>query len=361
MALPVWTCRRRILSFTNNNKPMRTIFLMLTFLLPALQSLQAQAIVTVSKDGKGDFTTIQEAVNSLPDSSAKDRVIFIKNGEYKERIYIAKHHIVLRGENREKTIITGAIASLVYSCNNPGDRYAAIVNLDGNDITLANLSIENSYGLNAPDSLFIDCVNRENGKSEKRKVIKTAHQFALLSIKSTRLKVINCNLRNWGNDTVSPWNGETGMYYFKDCEMTGGTDFYCPRGWAYAENCIFITNVSSAAAIWHDGSKDRSMKSVLKNCSFKSQAPFILGRYHHEANFYLLNCYFDKQLRDLPIFKAATAKPMFWESQAYYFNCTTEAKKFDWLKDNLDTAPGSPSAEKITAAWTFDGKWDPAK
>jgi pectinesterase len=341
----------------------RVFFIMMFHCLLGVYSLCAQVAisVTVAKDGSGNFKSIQEAVNSLSDSSAQNRIIFIKNGEYKERLYIAKHRIVLRGEDRDKTIITGAIASLIYACENPNDRYSGVVNLDGNDITLTNLTIENTYGLNAPDSIFFDCVNEEMGKVERIKVIKTAHQFALLSIKATRLKVINCILRNWGNDTVSPWNGETGMYYFKDCIMMGGTDFYCPRGSAYAEHCTFITNVSSAAAIWHDGSKDRNFKSVFTNCNFKSDSPFILGRYHHEANFYLINCAFDKNLRDLPIFKAATAKPMFWNSHAYYYHCKTEGKKFDWLKDNLETAPGSPSAETITAQWTFDGKWDPVK
>jgi pectinesterase len=336
------------------------LFYPLIALLTPLFLIAQPVKIIVDANGTGNFKTIQEAVNSLPDSSAQDRIIFIKNGEYKERIYISKHHIVLQGESREKTIITGAIASLIYSCENTGDRYSGIINLDGNDITLTNLTIENTYGLNAPDSVFIDCVNRESGKTESRKVIKTAHQFALLTIKSTRLKVINCILRNWGNDTVSPWNGETGMYYVKDCIMQGGTDFYCPRGWAYAENCTFINTCPGAAAIiWHDGSKDRSMKSVLLNCNFKGTTSYNLGRYHHEANFYLINCSFDKNLADLPIYKAATAKEMFWDSHAYYYNCKPEGKKFDWLKDNLDTAPGSPSAGKVTAQWTFEGKWNP--
>lgn len=340
---------------------MKKHFCILLILLAPLFVKAQQVKIIVAANGTGNFKTIQEALSSLPDSAAQDRIIFIRNGVYRERIYTAKHHILLQGESREQTIITGAIASIIYGCENPGDRYSGIVNLDGNDITLQDLTIENTYGLHAPDSVFIDCVNRETQQAEKRKVIKTAHQFALLTIKATRLKVINCMLRNWGNDTVSPWNGETGMYYFKDCTMQGGTDFYCPRGWAYAENCIFITTVAGAAAIWHDGSKDPNMKSVFKNCSFKSAAPYILGRYHHEANFYLINCSFDKNLRDLAIFKAATAKATFWESQAYYFNCKTEGKKFDWLKDNLQTAPGSPAAEKITAQWTFAGKWNPAK
>ena len=334
---------------------MKKQFWLIALFLSPLWLLAQQRII-VDATGKGNYTTIQEAVNSLPDSSATDRIIFIKNGVYKEQVNIAKAHIVLQGESKEKTIITGAIASLIYSCEHPGDNNSAILNLDGNDITLLNLTVENSYGKTAPDSVLIDCPN----KPEKVKVIKTAHQFALKTNKATRLKVINCLLRAWGNDTVSPWTGATGMYYFKDCTMVGGTDFYCPRGWAYADNCTFIQNVPAAAVIWHDGSKDRNQKSVFRNCSFKGDVPYNLGRYHHEANFYLINCRFDNNLIDTPIYKAATAKPMAWESTAYYYGCHKEGKQFDWFKDNLNTAPGAPAASAINAVWTFEGKWDPA-
>ena len=339
---------------------MKIIFQFLVVWLTTIECFSQQKIV-VAQDGTGNFKTIQEAVNSLPDSAGKDRTIFIKNGIYKEQVYVPKHRIILQGESKNNTIITSSVASLIYSCEHPGDINTAIMNIEGNDNTIRDLTIENTYGRDAPDSIFIDCKNRETGQVQKIKVVKTAHQFALKTTKATRLKVINCTLRAWGNDTVSPWNGETGMYYFNGCTMIGGTDFYCPRGWAYAENCTFITNVSSAATIWHDASKNRNMKSVFRNCSFKGDIPYYLGRYHHEANFYLLNCRFDKNLRDQPIFKAATAKPMFWDSQAYYYNCSTEGKKFHWLKDNLDTAPGKPSNETITALWTFEGKWDPVK
>lgn len=339
---------------------MKKIYLLSSlFLAPLLLAAQVKIIVDAS--GKGHFKTIQEAVNSLPGSSPQDQIIFIKNGVYKEQVYVGKNHVILQGESKENTIITGSVASLVYSCEHPGDKNTAILNLDGNDITVKDLTIENTYGRTAPDSVFIDCLNRRTGQTEKVKVIKTAHQFALKADRSTRLKVINCIIRAWGNDTVAPWNSETGMYYFKDCTMIGGTDFYCPRGWAYAENCTFITNVPGAATIWHDGSKDRNMKSVFRNCRFKGDIPYKLGRYHHEANFYLLDCWFDKKLEDLSIFKAATAKPMSWDSKVYYYNCKTEGKKYDWLNDNLDTAPGAPAPKTITALWTFEGKWYPSK
>ena len=335
------------------------LYLFITLFVPCF--LQAQSVkLIVDASGKGNFKAIQEAVNSLPDSATQDRVIFIRNGLYNEKVYIGKHHVVLQGENREKTIITGSISNVIYSCQHPDDKYSGVVNLDGDDITIQDLTIENTYGLNAPDSIQIDCTDKTTNQLQKRTVTKTSHQFGLRSFKSTRLKVINCILRAWGADTVSPWNAQSGMYYFKDCVMQGGVDFYCPRGWSYAENCTFICQ-SPTAAIWHDGGADKKMKSVLKNCTFKGDKPYKLGRYHHDAQFYLLNCSFDKNLVDAPIYKAATAKEVLWGSRAYYYNCHREEKDFAWFKDNLSEAPGTPSSKMINEVWTFDGKWNPVK
>ncbi|HYC29288.1 MAG TPA: pectinesterase family protein, partial [Chitinophagaceae bacterium] len=66
--------------------------------------------IVVSADGKGDFRSIQAALNSLPDSAASPRTIFIKKGLYKEKLYIEKHNIILLGEDRRSTIITQSIA-----------------------------------------------------------------------------------------------------------------------------------------------------------------------------------------------------------------------------------------------------------
>jgi pectinesterase len=55
----------------------------LIFLLISPLWLSAQQQIIVDATGKGNYRTIQEAVNSLPDSSTDDRTIFIKNGIYK--------------------------------------------------------------------------------------------------------------------------------------------------------------------------------------------------------------------------------------------------------------------------------------
>ncbi|MES2772799.1 MAG: pectinesterase family protein [Bacteroidota bacterium] len=333
----------------------------LAVLVFGVMILQAQPVkVIVDPSGKAGFKTIQEAVNGLPDSSKEDRIVFVKNGIYKEQVYIGKSHVVLQGESRDQTIITGSIADVIYGCEHPGDRNSAVVNLDGNDITITNITLKNTWGLDHGDSLTIQCPDRKTGLLKAIMLKKTAHQFVLRSFKSTRLKVIGCTILGWGNDAVSPWNSDSGMYYFKDCIMQGATDFYCPRGLAYAENCTFISLDPGTAAIWHDGHANKEMKSVWVNCSFTGEHPFKLGRYHHDAQFYLVNCSFDKNLADVAIYKAASASAdIAWGARAYYYNCHREGGDYQWFKNNLGDAAGSPVPGMINASWTFGGKWNP--
>src|SRR6185503_18777081 len=111
----------------------------------------------VSQDGKGDFKTIQAAINSLPDSSATPRIILIKKGVYNEKIFITKHNIIFEGEDRDKTIITQDIARDEWRCDHPDDWGVATMNVNGNDITLKNLTIENGYGFHVKESKTVSC------------------------------------------------------------------------------------------------------------------------------------------------------------------------------------------------------------
>lgn len=330
--------------------------LILLFLTPGFFS-SAQKKIVVAQDGSGDFSKIQEAINSIPDSSKTERIILIKNGVYNEKLYIGKSKLLLLGEDKKKVVITYAMSNVIYKTEHK-DNYSGTVNLDGDDITLRNLTIQNTFGKDAPDSVRYTYKDPKSGQTKSVTVARTAHQFALRGFKSTRLKVIDCILLAWGADTVSPWDSNQGMYYFKDCVMQGGVDFYCPRGWAYAEDCTFICQ-SGTAAIWHDGSENKDMKSVWKNCKFIGEKQYKLGRYHHDSQFYLINCSFDENMQDARIYKAQTAETVHWGAREYYYDCHRKGGDYQWFKNNLSEAPGSPSAKQITAAWTFGGQWDP--
>ena len=312
--------------------------------------------IIVAQDGSGNFKTIQDAINSLPREARSQRVICIKKGTYREKVSMDKDFIKLKGEDPENTIITISLARDEWRCSNPTDYGAATLNLKGSDITLENLSVVNTYGKDIKSDQTIPCTNDSAGI----KLIRSgSHQMALRSFETTRLVVKNCIFRAWGGDTVSPWNTDDGMFYFYNCIMEGGVDFYCPRGWAFADHCTFICH-SKEAAIWHDGSKNQSSKTVLMNCTFTGDDGFKLGRYHRDAQFYLINCSFARNMADADIYQREASPPNLikWGKRVYYYNCRKEISGYKWHQDNL---PATVKVSDITSAWTFDNKWNPSE
>jgi pectinesterase len=337
---------------------MKKLTCILLFMIFAQIKFAAAQAIVVDATGKGDFKTIQAAINSLPDSAASDRVITIKKGTYHEKVSITKHHLILQGEDEKGTIITQSIAREIWLCSNTGDWGVATLNISGNDITLKNLTVINTYGKDALRDTIVDCPNTH--ATPKKTVKPSSHQMAMRTTAATRLKVLNCTFTAYGGDTVSPWNVKNGLYYFKDCTMEGYVDFYCPRGRAYAENCTFICH-SPEAAIWHDGSADENSKTVLVNCKFVGDNNFKLGRYHLDSQFYLINCTFAANMADAPIYQAASSKGVKWGQRTYFFNCHKENGDYAWFENNLGAAPGSPAAKKIDVLWAMDNKWNPIK
>lgn len=343
---------------------MRTIINNTCFLLGTLLITQACVIaqtsrsaiagkIIVSADGSGDYRSIQGAINNIIGNEGP-RTVYIRNGIYNEKIYVEKGNIILEGESREHTIITTAIARDAWRCGHTDDWGVATINVGANDITLKNLTITNSFGFELKGDITIDCAH--DTLNRKKILNKTGHQMALRTMNATRLKAINCHFRSFGGDTVSPWEVENGLWYFKDCIMEGGVDFYCPRGWAWAENCEFIAH-NGPAAIWHDGSRHEDSKSILVNCRFRGFDGFLLGRYHRDAQFYLVNCVFASNMKDAPIYLVPTSNTIRWGYRVYYYNCHREGgNDFEWHRDNL---PAHIRAKDITTAWLFQNKWKP--
>ncbi len=343
---------------------MRKIKVILFYCLAGLVILQtfvsAQAITTtkkivVAKDGSGNYKSVQSAINSLAKESKMTRTIFIKSGIYAEKIYLEKPNIILEGENREKTIIIASIARDEWRCEHSDDWGVATLNVGADDITLKNLTITNNYGFEFKEQTI--CCASDTSANKEKKLRKDGHQMALRTLNATKLKAINCQFRAFGGDTVSPWEVDNGMWYFKDCIMEGGVDFYCPRGWAWAENCEFISH-SGPAAIWHDGSRHEDSKTVLLSCRFSGFDGFSLGRYHRDAQFFLINCLFAKNMKDADIYLVPTSNVLEWGRRIYYYNCHREGgNDFSWHNNHL---LAGINEKDITVHWVFGNRWNPA-
>ncbi len=320
--------------------------------------LSAQTKKIVALSGKADYHSIQSAINSIPKNNTQPVTIYIKNGKYNEKLFIKNNFIQFVGESREGVVIAQSIARDEWRCTNSNDWGVASVNIDSSEnISFNNLTVINNYGFENPTETTIPCVADSTGK---RSIKQNGHQMAFRSFNATKLIFVNCRFSAFGGDTMSPWNTNDGMFYFKDCVLEGGVDFYCPRGWAYAENCLFISK-SGTAAIWHDGSQYKDSKTVLVNCSFQGFDGFKLGRYHRDAQFYLINCLFADNMSDEDIYIVPTSNTIQWGRRVYYYNCKKQNSKAVLFANNLEKAEGNPSPLSINAAWVFSNKWSPEK
>src|SRR4051794_6213660 len=115
----------------------RTLTALLLLAGPALACAQVGAgdrttlIITVDPSGKGDFTSIQAAINHIDSRIDQSTVIRIKKGVYTEKVYIDKNNVTLVGESRDSTILTQAIARDAWRCDHTDDWGVATLNLRG--------------------------------------------------------------------------------------------------------------------------------------------------------------------------------------------------------------------------------------
>lgn len=316
-------------------------YCMLCCTLLVCNTAYAQHYHTVVSNGE----SIQAAIEAAPQHPAEPYIILIKNGTYNEKVIIDRPNIVLLGENREKTrLVYAELASKrsikEYKGQSVGN--GVIVLQEGaDDCIISGITVYNNYGSTVEET--------------------TAHQMAIYG-RATRTIVINCNVWADGNDALSLWAPDSnGMYYHADLDLRcPGVDFLCPRGWCYATRCTFYGD--GRAMIWHDGRGDYDKKLVITHSHFDSKSPVTLGRYHHDSQFFLLDCTMTDKIIDHPIGYAYSDKvldPCPWGQRLYMYNVKRDGGNFKWLENNLEEAKGSPKPEDINALWTFGGKWDP--
>jgi len=292
--------------------------------------------ITVAADGSGDFKTLTDAINNLPMYTFERVVIFIKKGIYNEKIRIEQDNLTLLGEDKDSTIIQYSQLREDWQ-KNKDFIGPAVINIHADDIILNNLTIINTQPQVGP------------------------HAFTIYGT-GTRTILYNCKVLSKGGDTVSLWNYKHGMYYHAKCEFEGGVDFVCPRGWCYITDSRFY-ELQRTAAIWHAATTEETQRLVIRNSYFDGVEGFHLGRHHYDAAFYLLHCTFSKTMADKPIYHVTYPnepernRPYFWGDRYYFENCKKEGNTYNWHQDNLKTA--NIAAKQITAAWTFDNKWNP--
>lgn len=204
----------------------RKLFLFLA-LLAALPTLGANRYdnpdtLFVARDGSADFRNIGDAIEVCRAFMEYHKVIFVKKGVYKEKLVVPSWltHIEICGEDRDSTIITyddHANIRLPGTEKPMGTFRTYTLKIEGSDITLKNITIENNAA--------------------------RLGQAVALHTEGDRLTFIGC--RFLGNqDTV--YTGAAGTrLYFADCYIEGTTDYIFGPATAWFERCTIHSKINS--------------------------------------------------------------------------------------------------------------------
>ncbi|MCX2680003.1 pectinesterase family protein [Galbibacter sp. EGI 63066] len=237
--------------------------------------VEQQYDIVVAKDGTGDFSTVQEAINRVPDLRKNRTTIFIKKGIYKEKLILpaSKTNVAFIGEDKNETVLTYndyAQKKNVFG-ENIGTSGSSSFFIFGDGFTAKNITFENSAG--------------------------PVGQAVAVRIDGDKVVFENC--RFLGNQDTLYLHGKQSRQYYKDCYIEGTVDFIFGWSTGFFENCVihcknkgYITAASTT--------KETEYGMVFKNCKITGEGKdtFYLGRpWRDYAKTVWIDCYFEDHIK----------------------------------------------------------------
>lgn len=181
--------------------------------VPALAPYVRHYDFVVAKDGSGDFFTVQEAVNAVPDFRKAGRTtILVRKGVYKEKVIIpaSKINISLIGES-------GVVLT--------NDDYASRLNYFGEEMSTSGSSTCYIY---APD-FYAENLTFENTAGR-------VGQAVACFVSGDRAYFKNC--RFLGNQDTLYTYGKSSRQFYEYCYIEGTVDFIFGWSTALFKDCV---------------------------------------------------------------------------------------------------------------------------
>lgn len=173
-------------------------------LASATAAIPSGAIV-VDQKGSGQYKTVQAAINSIPANNNQQKIIYIKNGTYTEKLTITQPHVTLQGESATGTILS-------YNATNASSgstTNSASTTVKGDYFQAKTITFRNNAGINAGQAV---------------------------AFYNNADKAIYTDVRFLGyQDTL--YTPGTGRQYFKNCYIEGTVDFIFGSATAVFDQC----------------------------------------------------------------------------------------------------------------------------
>ncbi len=206
----------------------------------------------IAKDGTGDYTTVQAAINAAPAGRVQPWLIFIKNGTYSGHVDIpsTKPYIHLIGQTRDGVIISDARLcgtstaypdSAVYSVD-PG----ATVVVKSANCYFENICFENKFGY-------------DNNSGP---------QALALYTNNDRIALKNCWLRSYQDTYLTTYGHVSDRHYLQNCRIEGAVDFIYGGGDVFFDQCTIYCKRASGGYIVAPSHQDGTQWGyVFSNCT----------------------------------------------------------------------------------------------
>ncbi|MCF3109695.1 pectinesterase family protein [Niabella sp. CC-SYL272] len=307
-----------------------------TFMTMAPPVINKVADAVVAADGSGNYTTVQAAINAVPENGTNYYYIYIKKGTYKEVIEVGqnKPYIYLVGEDKTQTVLT--YDNYSGRPKPGGGTYGTADSrsfyVKGNNFVADNITFANSAGMNAG-------------------------QAVALYIDAASSAFINCRFLGY-QDTWYAHNAT--RQYIKNCYIEGSVDFMFGGSKTLFDHCELYSNRTGGYVTAASTSAGQDYGYVFQNCRFTSATGIsgvYLGRpWRPEAQVVLISCELGSHIR----------------AEGWHNWSNPDNEKTAYYAEYKSTGPGANPAARVswshqltdaeTARYTFEkmfDNWDP--
>ncbi|KAE8669644.1 putative pectinesterase 67 [Hibiscus syriacus] len=176
------------------------------------KKLAANLTITVDAEGGGDYKTVQEAVNAVPNGNSKWVIIHVKKGVYREKVHVPKEkrYIFMRGNGKGKT-------GIIWSQSSVDNKESATFSVEAKNFIAFGISFKNE----APTGVAYTSQN----------------QSVAAFVGADMVAFYHCAFFSTHN-TLFDYKGR---HYYDSCYIQGSIDFIFGRGRTMFHNCeIFV-------------------------------------------------------------------------------------------------------------------------
>lgn len=212
----------------------------------------------VAKDGSGDFKTVQEAINAVPDSSTARTIIYIKAGVYKEKLIlpVSKMNVTFLGQDVKEVVLT-------Y------DDHAGKKNAKGQPIGTSGSSSFFVYG----SGFRARNITFENSAGP-------VGQAVAVRVSGDRAQFINCRFLGFQDTLYVQGAGGKSRQYYSNCYIEGTTDFIFGAATAVFENCTIHCKKGGLYITAANTPRESDFGMVFLGCTLSGDpgVQYYLGR-----------------------------------------------------------------------------------